>query len=309
MPEEFEQKKEFLQREEVKTMLKDIAKLREVEAQKEKERIAGLKIGEKISTARDKSEATSSLPPVDALIIPKSSPKKPDFSKKILIRAAVVAACFFIFSSLVWFFVVRKPLPEPEPEPSPLPEQVIDQEPIAPEPEPEPDPEPKPEPKPLIIIEKSVNWGHHFPSVPRTIDTIIIHSIFNALGGDVHQVESVIQAYKLYRVATHYLIARDSAVYRLVPDKAIAYHAGYSRMPDGRRVNIVNNFSIGIGLIYTREESPTENQYQALAKLVKELRQKYNIPFENILGHKDISPGRKASPWNFDRDYFTSLIK
>ena len=42
MPEEIEEKKELLKREEIRTMGKDMARLREIEAQKERERIAAL---------------------------------------------------------------------------------------------------------------------------------------------------------------------------------------------------------------------------------------------------------------------------
>jgi N-acetyl-anhydromuramyl-L-alanine amidase AmpD len=157
------------------------------------------------------------------------------------------------------------------------------------------------------ITERILNWGYSIPSTPRTIDTIIIHSSYNAIGGDVHNMEKVIEEYKMYEVAPHYLIARDGTTYRLVLDKNIAYHAGTSKMPDGR--TNVNNFSIGIELIYTKTESPNKEQYQALSQLVKYLRQQYNIPLENILGHNQIALERKDDPWNFDWKYFRTLLE
>jgi len=159
------------------------------------------------------------------------------------------------------------------------------------------------------IQERILDWGYYIPTAARTIDTIIIHSAYDALGKDPYSVEGVIYEYKLYKVAAHYLIARDGSIYRLAPDEAIAYHAGVSRMPDGSRVNIINNFSIGIELIYTKTESPNEGQYQALSQLVKYLRQQYNIPSENILGHNQIAPERKDDPWNFDWEYFKPLLE
>ena len=47
--------KEFLKRKEIRTMRKDIARLREIEAQKEKERITTLKL-EEIKKERQKAE-------------------------------------------------------------------------------------------------------------------------------------------------------------------------------------------------------------------------------------------------------------
>ena len=53
MPEEIKEEKDLLERKEIRTMRKDIARLREIEAQKERERIAGLKTAEEIRK-RDK---------------------------------------------------------------------------------------------------------------------------------------------------------------------------------------------------------------------------------------------------------------
>ncbi|MBU3964172.1 N-acetylmuramoyl-L-alanine amidase [Patescibacteria group bacterium] len=100
-------------------------------------------------------------------------------------------------------------------------------------------------------------------------------------------------------VAPHYLIARNGDIYQLVTDKAVAYHAGNSKMPDGR--TNVNNFSIGVELIYAKNDTPTEVQYDSLSKLVDYLVDKYKIPLKNIVGHEDISPAnRQDDPANFD---------
>ena len=159
------------------------------------------------------------------------------------------------------------------------------------------------------IIERILTWGYHFPTVSRTIDTIVIHSAYNAIGGDVHDMEKVIEEFRTHKATSHYLIARDGTIYRLAPDEAVAYHAGVSRMPDGSRVNVINNFSIGIELIYTNTESPNETQYQTAAQLTKYLVKQYDITFENILGHNEIAPERKTDPWNFDWEYFRILLK
>ncbi|MDI6591405.1 MAG: N-acetylmuramoyl-L-alanine amidase [Patescibacteria group bacterium] len=156
----------------------------------------------------------------------------------------------------------------------------------------------------LKIIDKFISWGHHTPKKPRTIDTIIIHSAYNALGDDIYSVEGVLYEFKLYNAGPHYLIARDGTIYRLVPEGDIGFHAGTSKMPDGR--TNVNNFSIGIELLYHKNESPNEIQYQKLVKLVKKLKSKYKIDY--ILGHKDIAPSRKTDPWNFDWQKFNEML-
>lgn len=162
-------------------------------------------------------------------------------------------------------------------------------------------------PNNLQVVDKIISWGHYTPKQSRTIDTIIIHSTYNAIGGDVHDLEKVIEQLRMYRVTYHYLITREGDIYRLAPGKAIAYHAGVSRMPEGSRVNIINNFSIGIGLLYHKNETPNKIQYQKLVNLVKNLKLKYKIDY--ILGHKDIAPSRKTDPWNFDWQKFNEMLK
>ena len=68
-------------------------------------------------------------------------------------------------------------------------------------------------------------------------------------------------------------------------------------------------FSIGIEIVNTKTESPAGAQYLALTQLVRYLQQEYDIPLENILGHKDVAPDRKTDPWHFDWEYFKSLLE
>lgn len=145
------------------------------------------------------------------------------------------------------------------------------------------------------ITQKLVSWGFSSTS-NRKIDTIIIHSSYNALGGNEYSVEKLIAEYKEYGVAPHYLIDRAGKIYQLVSDKNIAYHAGESKVPDGRTQ--VNSFSIGIEMINTKTDNYTDKQYTALKWLLSNLKAKYSIKY--TLGHDDISPGRKTDPWNFD---------
>lgn len=147
----------------------------------------------------------------------------------------------------------------------------------------------------LLITKKLVSWGFT-PFQNRKIDTIIIHSSYNALGGGEYDVAKLIQEYKEYGVAPHYLIDREGKTYKLVEEKNIAYHAGESKTPDGRTG--VNNFSLGIEIITTKEESPTDAQYAALNELISDIKTRYSIKY--VLGHDDIAPERKTDPWNFD---------
>ena len=299
---EVDEKKEFLKRTEIRTMAKDVTELRKIETEKEKQRIMGLLPKE---TKKEKIEPVFA-PMEKQTLMPKPLSKKSFLSKKILPRAIFVLIILFILGFVFWLIGAKTaPSKEPfAPEIIPATEEEIEvekeiEEEIIEEPE---------TPTVPLITERILDWGFHIPSLPRTIDTIIVHSIYNDIGGDVHSLEQVIQEYKMYRVTAHYLIARDGVIYRTASDNAIAYHAGISKMPvPDNRIN-VNDFSIGIEIINTKTESPTEDQYQSLIQLVKYLQEEYNIPSANILGHKDIAPERKTDPWNFDWEYFQSLI-
>lgn len=129
----------------------------------------------------------------------------------------------------------------------------------------------------------------------RVIDTVVIHSSYNAAGGDIYSVPNLIRIYERYGVSAHYLIDRQGTVYRLVQEQDISYHAGVSKMPDGRTG--INDFSIGIELMNTKQDRYTEAQYRALQALIADLKLRY--PIRSVVGHGQIAPERRSDPWNF----------
>lgn len=158
-------------------------------------------------------------------------------------------------------------------------------------------------PKNFSIKQSLVSFGHESAS-GRKIDTIVLHSSYSP-NGDPYSVSAVRGIWQSYGVAPHYMVARDGAVYQLVADKDIAYHAGEGTMPtspagkkDGR--NNVNNFSIGVEILNTKDDEYTKAQYQAVKDLIAYLKGKYSI--KSVVGHDDIAPGRKTDPWNFNWD-------
>lgn len=149
----------------------------------------------------------------------------------------------------------------------------------------------------FAVLEKLVRFGFS-GDVRKTsnIDTVVLHSSFNNQGGDRYAVDTVIEIWKSYGVAPHFLIDRAGVVYRLVSEKHIAYHAGVSAMPDGREN--VNNFSLGVEILNAEDDAYTKAQYQAVRDLLAYLKKTY--PITHVVGHADIAPGRKSDPWNFD---------
>lgn len=147
------------------------------------------------------------------------------------------------------------------------------------------------------IVDRLMKTGFKVSS-GRKIDTIIVHTSYNAIGSDPYDIRDIIKQYEQYEVSAHYLIGRDGTIYRLVKDKDIAWHAGVSKMPDGR--TNINDFSIGIEVVNTKEGKFSKEEYEALNSLIKDLKEKYGIKY--VLGHDDIAPTRKTDPWGIEWD-------
>jgi len=95
-------------------------------------------------------------------------------------------------------------------------------------------------------------------------------------------------------VSAHFLIRRDGELIQFVSTEDRAWHAGVSSWCN--RDNC-NDFSVGIELEGCDNEPFEGAQYQTLARLIQWLRQVYpGITKERIVGHSDISPGRKTDP-------------
>jgi len=101
--EDEEEKLEFLKREEVRTMEKDVRRLREMEAKEEREKIAALKKEIKELEAKPEVEV---LP--EETLIPKPPKKILGTFKKILVRLGIFLLLIFFISFFYWFFGIRK---------------------------------------------------------------------------------------------------------------------------------------------------------------------------------------------------------
>ncbi|MFZ2299573.1 MAG: N-acetylmuramoyl-L-alanine amidase [Candidatus Moraniibacteriota bacterium] len=148
----------------------------------------------------------------------------------------------------------------------------------------------------MKIIQRLMSSGFMVAQQARSIDTIVLHSSYDLAGTDPYSVSGIVKEYEDYGVSAHYLIDRAGKIYRLVADQNIAYHAGVSRMPDGR--TDVNDFSIGIEMMNTETGQLTKAQYAAINDLVSYLKKRH--PITSVVGHSDIAPSRKTDPWNFD---------
>ena len=117
--------------------------------------------------------------------------------------------------------------------------------------------------------------------------------------------------FKKYKYSAHYIVDRDGTVFQMVKENNVAFHAGVSSL-HGKKINRgCNDFTIGIELIGGQWIDYTKEQYDSLILLVGDIKERYKIKTKNIVGHRDIAPGRKHDPgkhfnWN---TLFTGIKK
>jgi N-acetylmuramoyl-L-alanine amidase len=171
-----------------------------------------------------------------------------------------------------------------------------------------------------IVVKNSPNHSGVF--APGKLDTIIIH--YTAGSSAESSVKTLMDPNS--KASAHLVIGRDGSITQLVPFNVIAWHAGPSQY--GTRVGF-NQYSIGIeidnaGVLEKRggkyfswfnREYPEietvqgihrnqsvsrywhafkEEQINIVFDICQLLVRHYNIKF--ILGHEEISPGRKVDP-------------
>jgi len=99
------------------------------------------------------------------------------------------------------------------------------------------------------------------------------------------------------KVSSHYLVMEDGAILRLVQEDKRAWHAGRSWWR-GRRD--VNADSIGIEIVNPGHELGyvlfPDVQMAAVIALLSDIRTRWSIDDNRILGHSDVAPGRKQDP-------------
>jgi N-acetylmuramoyl-L-alanine amidase len=136
------------------------------------------------------------------------------------------------------------------------------------------------------------------------VDTIVIHATV------LDSLDEVIRhfANPQTQVSAHYTIDRNGTVVSHVAEEKRAWHAGESRMKDGR-LN-VNDFSIGIELVNLNDgvDPFPEPQLRGLRELLKGIIARHRI--RHIIPHYEcaVPAGRKSDPAGFHQSWFHGLL-
>ncbi len=166
----------------------------------------------------------------------------------------------------------------------------------------------------LKVIDYRKHLNKKFIQVPRTSTRyIIIHTSEAGLSSTLNSLSrgKSVGRYRTVGGHSHYAIARNGQVYRILSHVFRADHAGLS-MWDG--IEDLSSCSVGIELVGYHYDTITDEQYHSLSSLLTTLQKVYDISDKDVLTHSQISygnpniwfkrlhRGRKRCALNFDRE-------
>jgi len=145
----------------------------------------------------------------------------------------------------------------------------------------------------LPTVRERPSPNHQRRSEPARIDMLVLHYTGMKTAGQA--IERLCDA--AAQVSAHYVIEENGTIWRLVPERRRAFHAGRSCWAGERDLNDV---SIGIEIVNPGHEwgyRPfPEEQMAAVECLSGALLSRFAIPPHRVVGHSDIAPDRKADP-------------
>tara|TARA_B100000963_G_C22607971_1_gene663506 strand:- start:123 stop:866 length:744 start_codon:yes stop_codon:yes gene_type:complete len=145
-------------------------------------------------------------------------------------------------------------------------------------------------------VNLSTNYSINFSYPKRSkkkIKYVIIH--YTGMKKEIDAIKKLCD--ETSKVSSHYFIKNNGDVLNLVPDLYKAWHAGKSNW---KNLRSLNEYSLGIEIQNPGHENGykkfSNRQILSLKKLLSFLLKKYDIKYQNVLGHSDIAPGRKKDP-------------
>jgi N-acetylmuramoyl-L-alanine amidase len=99
------------------------------------------------------------------------------------------------------------------------------------------------------------------------------------------------------KVSAHYVVEEDGRIFRLVPEERRAWHAGVSFW---KGVRDINTASVGIEIVNPGHEFGyrpfPDAQIASVIGLVGDIRTRWTVENDRIVGHSDVAPDRKDDP-------------
>ena len=124
------------------------------------------------------------------------------------------------------------------------------------------------------------------------IDMVVLHylSARYTMPNDPYNPQECARILEENKVSYHYMITRKGVSWQFVDESQKAWHAGKSKWKGSTNIN---SRSIGITLLGMDGRKFTEPQYAAVISLLSDIVKRRKIKEDMIVGHSDVSPGRK----------------
>lgn len=138
-------------------------------------------------------------------------------------------------------------------------------------------------------ITKYKDFKHFADRDPkRPVKYLVVHSFGLP-------VKEMIKVCNKLGVGPHYIIDRRGNIIQLVPENKTAWHAGKSFWHGEESLN---GASVGIEMqnMTLGQTKYPEAQMKAFVWLAKNIMKRHNILPQNVVGHSDVAPARKADP-------------
>jgi N-acetylmuramoyl-L-alanine amidase len=144
-----------------------------------------------------------------------------------------------------------------------------------------------------LPIRERISPNHGCRGEPLRIDMLVLH--YTGMTTAAAALDRLCDP--AARVSAHYVVEENGAIWRLVPERLRASHAGHSCWESESDLNIV---SIGVEIVNPGHEwgyrpFPAE-QMTAVEQLCCDILSRRPIPPYRVVGHSDIAPDRKSDP-------------
>ncbi len=122
-----------------------------------------------------------------------------------------------------------------------------------------------------------------------TIDVLMFHC-------SAHVASEMWNVLQKQQLSCHYIIDTDGTVIQVVPEDKRAWHGGLGSWREIKED--INSHSIGIELssLSLGQTPYSSKQIESLIQLSQDIISRYHIKPQNIIGHSDSAPTRKADP-------------
>jgi N-acetylmuramoyl-L-alanine amidase len=148
---------------------------------------------------------------------------------------------------------------------------------------------------PPALVRVSPNFGLRVGGgePPRRPDMILLH--YTGMPSARGALERLCDADA--EVSAHYLVDEGGVITQMVPERLRAWHAGKSYWKGEADIN---SASIGIEIVNAGHDAGAPAypvvQMRAVARLCRDIIGRYSIAPDRVLGHSDVSIGRKIDP-------------